>query len=127
MGPSAHHFEAAVTRPLSVVFRRGEAWEGHDYTVEVVAARQGLDPFDVVVDFRDLEAALDRALAPLQGRLLADVGLADPLALATRLAADLAPFVPAPARLAEVALTDGRGRRLAVHPSPGTPGPGAAS
>lgn len=115
MGPSPHHFEAAVTRPLSVVFRRGEAWEGHDYTVEVVTARQGLDAFDVVMDFRDLEAALDRALAPLQGRLLADVGLVDPLALATRLAADLAPFVPAPARLAEVALTDGRGRRLAVR------------
>ena len=115
MGPSAHHFEAAVTRPLSVVFRRGDAWEGHDYTVEVVAERQGLDPFDVVVDFRDLEAALDRALAPIQGRLLADLGLADPQALATRLMADLAPFVPAPARLAEVALTDGRGRRLAVR------------
>ena len=115
MGPSARHFEAAVTRPLSVVFRRGDAWEGHDYTVEVVAERQGLDPFDVVVDFRDLEAALDRALAPLQGRLLAEVGLRDPLALATRLVADLTPFVPAPARLAEVALTDGRGRRLAVR------------
>ncbi len=110
------HFEAAVTRPLSVVFRRGEAWEGHDYTVEVVAERQGLDDFDVVVDFRDLEAALDRALVPLQGRLLADLGLDGPLALAGKLAAELAAHVPAPARLAEVALTDGRGRRLAVRP-----------
>jgi hypothetical protein len=112
--PSSLHFEAAVTRPLSVVFRSGEAWEGHDYTVEVVAARQGLDGFDVVVDFRDLEAALDRSLAPLQGRLLSDLALAGPLALAQRLLADLAPFVPAPARLKEVALTDGRGRRMAV-------------
>ena len=110
------HFEAAVTRPLSVVFRTGDAWEGHDYTVEVVATRLGLDGFDVVVDFRDLEAALDRSLAPLQGRLLADLGLAGPLDLAQRLLNELAPFVPEPARLKEVALTDGRGRRLAVGP-----------
>lgn len=109
------HFEAAVTRPLSVVFRTHDAWEGHDYTVEVVAARQGLDGFDVVVDFRDLEAALDRSLAPLQGRLLSDLDLDGPLALARRLLAELAPFVTAPARLKEVALTDGRGRRMAVR------------
>ena len=108
-------FEAAVTRPLSVVFRAGEAWEGHDYTVEVVAARQGLDGFDVVVDFRDLETALDRSLAPLQGKLLTDLGLEGPLALAQRLLAELAPFVPAPAHLKEVALTDGRGRRMVVR------------
>ncbi|WP_243317671.1 hypothetical protein [Geothrix paludis] len=109
-------FEAAVTRPLSVVFRTGEAWEGHDYTVEVVAARPGLDGFDVVVDFRDLEAALDRSLAPLQGKLLSELGLESPLALARRLLIELAPFVPAPARLKEIALTDGRGRRLALRP-----------
>ncbi len=116
MGTPPLQFEAAVSRPLSVVFRRGEAWEGHDYTVEVVATRLGLDGFDVVVDFRDLEAALDARLAPLQGRLLADLGLAGPLDLARRLLADLAPHVPAPAHLKEVALTDGRGRRLAVGP-----------
>ena len=109
-------FEAAVTRPLSVVFRTGEAWEGHDYTVEVVAARPGLDGFDVVVDFRDLEAALNRSLAPLQGKLLSELGLDGPLALARRLLIELAPFVPAPARLKEIALTDGRGRRLALRP-----------
>ena len=114
--PDPLHFEAAVTRSLPVVFRRGEAWEGHDYTVEVVAEREGLDGFDVVVDFRDLEAALDRALAPLQGRLLSDLGLEGPLDLARRLLVDLSPFVPAPARLKEVALTDGRGRRVSVQP-----------
>lgn len=108
-------FEAAVTRPLSVVFQTEGRWEGHDYTVEVITTRQGLDGFDVVVDFRDLEAALDRSLAPLQGKLLSDVGLTGPLALAQRLLAELSPFVPAPARLREVALTDGRGRRLAVQ------------
>jgi hypothetical protein len=113
---SSLSFQAAVQRPLSVVYRTpGGAWEGHDFTVEVIAGRQGLDGFDVVMDFRDLEAALDQLLAPLQGRLLGDLGLSDPLALARRLAADLAPRVPAPARLLEVALTDGRGRRLALR------------
>ena len=114
---TAHTFQAAVERPLSVVFRTADgAWEGHDYRVEVITARQGLDGFDVVVDFRDLEAAMDALLTPLQGRLLSDLGLEGPLALARRLVADLAPTVPAPARIVEVALTDGRGRRLAVRP-----------
>jgi 6-pyruvoyl-tetrahydropterin synthase len=109
-------FEAAVQRHLSVVYRTaGGAWEGHDFVVEVIAARQGLDTYEVVVDFRDLEAALDALLAPIQGRLLADLGLKDPMDLARELAAELAPRVPAPARLTEVALTDGRGRRLALR------------
>lgn len=110
-------FEAAVERPLSVVFRRSDgAWEGHDYLVEVVAGRQGLDAMDVVVDFRDLEAALDGLLAPMQGKLLSDLGLNGPVALAERLATQLAPSVPAPARLVSIALTDGRGRRIALRP-----------
>ena len=112
--PPALTFEAAVTRPLSVVVRTVGAWECHDYTVEVVTVLTGLDAFDVVVDFRDLEAALDRSLAPLQGHLLEDLGLDGPPALARRLLAELTPFVAAPARLKEVALTDGLGRRLAV-------------
>ena len=114
--PSPLHFEAAVTRPLSVVFRTGETWEGHDYTVEVVAARQGLDSFDVVVDFRDLEAALDALLEPLRGRMLSDLGLEGPMDLARLLAGELALKVPPPARLVEIALTDGQGRRLAYRP-----------
>jgi hypothetical protein len=109
-------FEAAVQRPLSVVYRSpGGRWEGHDYQVEVVVTRLGLDSYDVVMDFRELEAALDRLLEPLQGRLLEELGLAGPLELAGHLAAQLAPCVPAPARLAEVGLTDGRGRRLALR------------
>lgn len=111
------HFEAAVERPLSVVFRTTDgAWEGHDYLVEVITARQGLDAFDVVMDFRDLEAAMDRVLAPFQGRLLSDLGLGDPLELAQKLLLDLSPCVPAPARISEIALTDGRGHRLAIRP-----------
>lgn len=114
---SSFSFEAAVERPLSVVFRRADgAWEGHDYVVEVVAGRAGLDAMDVVVDFRDLEARLDGLLAPLQGKLLSDLGLDGPLALAERLAAALAPTLTAPAKLVSIALTDGRGRRVALRP-----------
>jgi len=116
--PSDHlRFEAAVERPLSVVFKAADGrWEGHDYKVEVITGRHGLDGFDVVMDFRDLEAVLDALLAPMQGRLLSELGLAGPAELARRIAEELKPKVPAPARILEVALTDGRGRRLAVRP-----------
>lgn len=113
---SRFRFQAAVERPLSVVFRNPDGrWEGHDYQVEVLAERQGLDAFDVVVDFRDLEMALDGMLAPLNGCLLSDLGLDSPLALAHQLLAGLAPSVSAPARLVSVSLTDGRGRRLSLQ------------
>jgi hypothetical protein len=116
-GKGSFRFFAAVERPLSVVFRRADgAWEGHDYRVEIVVARTGLDGFDVVMDFRNLEVQLDRILAPLQGRLLSELGLAGPQQLAARLASELAPVVPDPAQLEEVALTDGTGRRLAWRP-----------
>lgn len=109
-------FQAAVERPLGVVFRTPDGrWEGHDYTVEVVTERVGLDGFDVVVDFRDLEATLDALLAPFAGRLLSDLGLSGPAELAQRLLKELAPQVPPPARLASVALVDGHGRRLALR------------
>jgi len=110
-------FEAAVERPLSAVFRTADGrWEGHDYTVQVIATRLGLDGFDVVVDFRALEAALETLLAPFQGRLLPELGVDGPLELARKLLNDLAPCVPAPARISEVALTDGQGRRLSLRP-----------
>ncbi len=100
-----------------MVFQTSDGkWEGHDYTVEVITSRQGLDGFDVVMDFRDLEAVMDHILAPFQGKLLSELGLAGPLELAKKLQQELAPHVPAPARISEVALTDGRGRRLAVRP-----------
>lgn len=107
-------FQAAVERPLSVVFQHSDGtWEGHDYQVEVLAERQGLDSFDVVVDFRKLEAALDGLLAPLNGRLLSELGLPDPVALAQKLLQELTPTLRPPARLVSVALTDGQGRRIA--------------
>jgi hypothetical protein len=100
-----------------VVFRTEDGrWEGHDYRVEVIATRSGLDGFDVVMDFRDLEAALDALLEPLRGRMLGELGLDGPMALVRKLAAALAGNVPPPARLSEVALTDGQGRRLAYRP-----------
>jgi hypothetical protein len=82
----------------------------------VITARRGLDAYDVVVDFRDLESALDALLRPLRGRTLGDLGLGGPLDLAATLAASLAAKVTPPARLLEVALTDGEGRRLAYRP-----------
>lgn len=116
------HFQAAVERPLSVAFRTPSgAWEGHDYRVEVVTERRGLDAVDVVMDFRALEAALDTWLAPVSGQLLSEAGFSGPVDLAQRLLAELAPQVPAPARLVEVALIDGRGYRLSVKP-PSQPG-----
>ena len=111
------HFLAAVERPLSAVFRGpGGAWEGHDYRVEVVAGRQGLDACDVVVDLRDLEAALDALLAPLRNAELGALGLAGPAALARHLAGHLAERIPPPARLVELRLTDGTGRSFTVRP-----------
>ncbi len=108
------NFQAAVERPLSVVFRAPDgALQGHDYRVEVITERRGLDGFDVVVDFRDLEAALDAILAPMDRKVL---DLEGPAALARQLTTALAPTVPAPARIAEVALADGRGRRTAFRP-----------
>lgn len=110
-------FQAAVERALSVVFQRSEGrWEGHDYRVEVLTERLGLDAFDVVMDFRDLEAALDALLAPLEGRLLSEMGLEGPQDLAQKILSELAPKVPPPARLASVSLTDGQGRRLLLRP-----------
>jgi 6-pyruvoyl-tetrahydropterin synthase len=110
-------FEAAVERPLSAVFRTPDGrWEGHDFTVQVITSRLGLDGFDVVVDFRELEAALDALLEPFQGRLITELGVDGPLELAQKLATELAPRVQEPARISEVALTDGRGRRLSLRP-----------
>ena len=110
-------FQAAVERGLSVVFRApGQNWSGHDYRVEVVVEAQELDAFDVVMDFRELEAALDALLAPLDACCLDTPDLHAPADLARYLLTALAPKVPPPARLAEISLTDGRGRRLVLRP-----------
>ncbi len=109
-------FQAAVERPLSVVFRLPDgAWEGHDYRVQVVTQRKGLDACDVVMDFRALEAALDARLTPLNGRLLSEAGIPGPAELALNLLKELAPCVPSPARLVEVALVDGCGRKIVIR------------
>ena len=114
--PTSLIFQAAVERPLSTVFCHANGtWEGHDYRVEAIVERPGLDAFDVVMDFRDLEAALDAQLAPMAGRLLSELGMKDPSELAQRLFRNLAPHVPGPAHLTEVTLTDGAGRKVAVR------------
>nr|WP_320133216.1 6-carboxytetrahydropterin synthase [uncultured Holophaga sp.] len=113
--PVPRIFQAAVERSLSVLFRgRDGALSGHDYRVEVVAETARLDAFDVVVDFRDLEAALDTLIAPLDGRCL-EAPLDTPEALCRHFLEQLSPRVPAPARLSGITLADGRGRRLSLH------------
>lgn len=108
-----YKFEAAVQRPLSIVFRHPNgAWEGHDYLIEVVTERQGLDSFDVVMDFRELESHLDALLDPFRGKLLSDSGINDPIELAQHLARELEKQVPPPAQIKEINLIDGHQQRL---------------
>ncbi len=108
-----YKFEAAVQRPLSIVFRHPNgAWEGHDYLIEVVTERQGLDSFDVVMDFRELESHLDALLDPFRGKLLSDSGINDPIELAQHLARELEKQVPHPAQIKEINLIDGHQQRL---------------
>lgn len=112
-------FQAAVECAFSAVFNRDDGtWEGHDFKVEVVVERAGLDQFDVVMDFRCLEKVLMELLAPMRGRLLSELGISNPLHLAEQLMNDLAPKVPEPARLHSLSLTDGSGRRLSLVAKP---------
>jgi hypothetical protein len=116
-------FQAAVEAPLSLAFKNPDgAWEDRDYTVTVVAERTGLDAADVVVDFRALDAALDKALEPLRGRRLHGPGMESQTdaakwiaeAVASSIATSIAPSIAPPARLAAVSLQDGAGRRLTL-------------
>jgi hypothetical protein len=110
------HFLAAVERTLSLAFRNQDgAWEGHDDTVTVVAERDGLNDADVVVDFRTLEADLDRALALMRGPSAQEPDLDGPLDAAKRIAEAIAPSIAPPARLAYVSLQDGAGRRVTLE------------
>lgn len=108
-----YKFEAAVQRPLSIVFRHPNgAWEGHDYLIEVVTGRQGLDSFDVVMDFRELETHLDVLLDPFRGKLLSELGIHDPIELAKHIADGLEKHIPSPAQIKEINLIDGHQQRL---------------
>lgn len=108
-------FEAAVQRPLNVVFKSSQGlWEGHDYIVEIVVERKGLDAFDVVIDFRELESALDELLGPVQGKLLSDIGLNTPQDLMQLIAKRMSEKIILPSRLREVNLVDGHQRRFSL-------------
>jgi len=109
-------FQAAVERQLSLAFQNGAGqWEGHDYCVTAVAEREGLDEHALVVDFRELEAALKSALDTMRGRALGELGLDGPMDAAKKIADALAPTIAPPARLAEVSLQDGVGRRITLR------------
>ncbi len=110
---SKYVFEAAVQRPLGIVFLHPNGtWEGHDYLVEVVVEREGLDSFDVVMDFRELEAHLDVILDPFRGKLLSDLGIKNPIELAKHLVNQLERQVLAPAQIKEINLIDGHQQRI---------------
>ena len=114
--PAPHRFQAAVERRLSLVFQTPDGrWEGHDYRVTVVTERTGLNELDVVMDFRELEAALNSALDPMRGYSLGELGMNEPLDVAKRIAGTLAPSIAPPARLAAVSLQDGTGRRITLQ------------
>jgi len=114
--PASYRFQAAVERPLSLVFQNpNDQWEGHDYCVTVVAERIGLNELDVVMDFRILEAALNSILDPMRGHSLSELGMNEPLDVAKKIAEILAPSITPPARLAEVSLQDGTGRRITLR------------
>jgi len=109
-------FQAAVERRLSLAFQNEAGhWEGHDYCVTAVAERDGLDEHGLVVDFRGLEAALNSALETIRGRSLGELGMDGPMDVAKKIASTLAPTIEAPARLAEVSLQDGEGRRITLR------------
>ena len=111
-----HRFQAAVERPLSLVFQNPNGqWEGHDYRVTVVTERIGLDEFDVVMDFRALEAALNSVLDPMRGYSLGELGMNEPLDVAKKIAETLIPSIAPPVRLAEVSLQDGTGRGITLR------------
>jgi hypothetical protein len=113
-------FQAAVEAPLALAFKDPDgAWECRDYTVTVVAERVGLDEADVVVDFRVLEAALDKALEPLRGRRPQEIGMDAPMDaakwIAEAVASSVAPSIAPPATLAAVSLQDSAGRRVTLQ------------
>jgi len=114
--PPPFIFQAAVERQLSLAFQNGAGhWEGHDYCVTAVAEREGLDGHGLVVDFRELEAALNSVLDAMRGHALGELGLDGPIDAAKKIADALAPTIESPARLAEVSLQDGAGRKVTLR------------
>jgi len=114
--PASHRFQAAVERPLSLVFQNPNGqWEGHDYCVTVVTERVGLDELDVVMDFRALEAVLNTILDPMRGHSLGELGMNEPLDVAKKIAETLTPSIAPPVKLAAVSLQDGTGRRITLQ------------
>lgn len=80
-----------------------------------VAEREGLDGHGLVVDFRELEAALNSVLDAMRGHALGELGLDGPIDAAKKIADALAPTIESPARLAEVSLQDGAGRKVTLR------------
>lgn len=110
-------FEAAVQRQLALARDlTGCQNDDHKITVEVVVTSAELDIHDVVVDFRELEAALDEQLAPFQGKLSSELGVGDMIWLTSRLANELESRVPTLTKITEISFISPRGRRTSLRP-----------
>ncbi len=72
-------YEVTVIREFSAAHRvedypgNCERLHGHNWKVEVTASCSHLDPLGMVVDFRKLKEATDKAIAPLDHAYLNDV------------------------------------------------------
>jgi 6-pyruvoyl-tetrahydropterin synthase len=100
-------FQAAVELPLSLILQdhKGQ-WAERGCLVTAVVERVGLDEFDVVMDFRVLEAALTDAIEHIRGRSLQDLGMNGLNELAEKIAKAIAPAIKPLVRLAAVIIRD---------------------
>jgi hypothetical protein len=111
------YFEAAVQRKLLLAgVPSGSCLDDKEIIVEVIAASERLNRYDVVVDFRELEAALDEQLILLQDNLPNNFGIRDMLLVASRLAEKIEPIMPALSKIMEISFIYNCGRRISLRP-----------
>jgi hypothetical protein len=112
------YFEAAVQRKLllkdSLV---GGHTDDDEITVEVVVTSERLDVYDVVIDFRELETAIDEQLLLFHGNLPDNFDVSAMLVVAAKLVKDITPMVPVCAKIMEISFIYSCGRRIRCVPS----------
>lgn len=101
-----------------------EPVHGHNWRLTVTVARPGLDAVETVMDFHELEAAVDRAIEPWQNRHLNDAppfeaGGYNPSAerVAQAVAEAVAPQLPDAVTLTRVSVTEAPGCVAAYRPA----------
>ena len=100
-----------------------EPLHGHNWTVDVTVAADGLDDIEVVMDFHALERSLDLVLGRADNRSLNDVepfagGRVNPTAerVAWWIGTEMAPGLPAGARLRSVRVGEAPGCTATYRP-----------